>query len=299
MRLLKSIFINPIEKKLRFGFRILIFFILFAIIYNIVLFLIAKFNLIFFEKLIWQFLIFICLAITIFVIIYYVERKKAKDFGIILEISHYSVKSFNDGGVLAIIIILSLFLINLIIGYFTIGGYYLINANFLREGLYFLLVAITEELAFRGYLLFVFFYELSQRRINEIYKINFAALFSAIIFGVAHFFNPEFSIISFVNITLVGWFLGIITLRDYTLYYCIAFHFAWNFFQGTVFGLPVSGFQQEYSLLKVNIKTYSSFFNGGKFGIEASYILTIILVFFIIFINKSLLQNSLNKSEVK
>ena len=68
-----------------------------------------------------------------------------------------------------------------------------------------------------------------------------AVLIPSFVFGLIHLRNPSLSKLAMVNIILAGLFLALLTSRTRSLYAPIGFHITWNFFQGMVFGLPVSG----------------------------------------------------------
>lgn len=122
-----------------------------------------------------------------------------------------------------------------------------------------LIVAIGEELVFRGYLLG----NMMQSSSKEA-----ALVFSALVFAILHSLNPNFNLTAFINIFLAGLLLGINYIFTRNLWFGILLHFSWNFFQGSVLGFPVSGLQLS-SLLQQN-SSGSILLTGGEFGLEAS-----------------------------
>ncbi len=64
---------------------------------------------------------------------------------------------------------------------------------------------------------------------------------SSIALGVLHVFNPNASLISTLYLVLAGLFLGLGLVMTGSLAIPIGLHITWNFFQGNVFGFPVSG----------------------------------------------------------
>lgn len=123
----------------------------------------------------------------------------------------------------------------------------------------FILVSLTEELFTRGYLLG-----------NLLTSLNkwLALAVSSIVFAAFHLANPNMSWLSFVNLFLAGILLGLPYLLTRSLWFSIAFHFGWNFFQGTVFGFNVSG-REVFSLI-LQSREQNDVFNGGDFGFEGS-----------------------------
>ncbi|WAC42016.1 CPBP family intramembrane glutamic endopeptidase [Pedobacter sp. SL55] len=123
----------------------------------------------------------------------------------------------------------------------------------------FILVSLTEELFTRGYLLG-----------NLLTSLNkwLALTVSSIVFAAFHLANSNMNWLSFVNLFLAGVLLGLPYLLTRSLWFSIAFHFGWNFFQGTVFGFNVSG-REVFSLI-LQSRKQNDVFNGGDFGFEGS-----------------------------
>jgi membrane protease YdiL (CAAX protease family) len=128
-------------------------------------------------------------------------------------------------------------------------------------------VAIAEELVFRGYVLN-----------NLMQSTNrYAALaISALIFGIAHATNPNFSWLAFTNIILAGFILGINYIYTQNLWYAVVFHFAWNFLQGPIVGYEVSGLNFQ-SIFQMEING-NEIITGGKFGFEGSIVASALVI---------------------
>ncbi len=134
----------------------------------------------------------------------------------------------------------------------------------------FLIVAFTEEIFFRGYILR-----------NLLYSFNkYASLIiSSLIFALFHGLNPNINLITFSSLFLAGLSLGITYIYTKNLWFPIALHFSWNFFQ-THLGFNVSGID-TYSLIEISIKE-NSLLNGGEFGFEGSILSLISEVFILL-----------------
>jgi membrane protease YdiL (CAAX protease family) len=137
----------------------------------------------------------------------------------------------------------------------------------------FSVVAFSEELIMRGYIL---------NNLMQSMNKYLALAISSMIFSVLHIFNPNFDIMSFTSIMLAGLLLGISYIYTKNLWYPIALHFSWNFFQGTVFGFKVSG-QETYSII-IQHPIENNILNGGEFGFEGSIISQIFIVIAILMI---------------
>ena len=63
----------------------------------------------------------------------------------------------------------------------------------------------------------------------------------SLIFGLIHLTNPNVTLLSVVNIVLLGIALSLMYYKSGNVWMCIGFHIAWNLFQSVVYGMPVSG----------------------------------------------------------
>ncbi len=97
-----------------------------------------------------------------------------------------------------------------------------------------------------------------------------------------HALNPNMSILSCLDLFLAGILLGVSYLFTKNLWFPIALHFSWNFFQGTVFGFNVSGLN-GYSIIQQE-RISNNLLNGGLFGFEGSVLSMILQLIFILII---------------
>jgi membrane protease YdiL (CAAX protease family) len=122
-------------------------------------------------------------------------------------------------------------------------------------------VAIQEETLFRGYYL---------QNLRDGLGMGWALLISSAIFGVAHLSNPEASPAAVLGILGAGLFLALGWLRTRQLWLPIGLHLGWNFFQGPVFGFPVSG-TGSFRLIQQTVQG-PIVLTGGPFGPEAGLV---------------------------
>jgi membrane protease YdiL (CAAX protease family) len=121
---------------------------------------------------------------------------------------------------------------------------------------------IGEEIICRGVL---------YRIVEEGLGSWMALLFSALLFGAAHLHNPGATLWAGLAIAIeAGLLLGLIYLITRSLWVCIGLHAAWNFMQGTVYGIPVSGTTADGWL--VSTRSGPDWLSGGAFGAEASVV---------------------------
>jgi membrane protease YdiL (CAAX protease family) len=154
---------------------------------------------------------------------------------------------------------------------FSIGNISIITV--LGYFLFFILVAIFEELLFRTFPLLVF---------AERYHIAVAIFLSSVFFGLAHLGNAGFTWLAMLNITLAGILFSIFTLRKWNISWAIGIHFGWNFTQGTILGYQVSGGKSSGLLIAKPVG--EAYLSGGIFGIEGSVFCTGVLVIVILFL---------------
>jgi membrane protease YdiL (CAAX protease family) len=138
---------------------------------------------------------------------------------------------------------------------------------------FYILVAIFEEFLFRSFPLLVF---------SERYHLITGILLTSLLFGLAHFWNPGFTWLAMLNITLAGVLFSILILAKRNIYWAVGFHFGWNFTQGTLLGYKVSGTDGPGVL---NAKPLgSTYLSGGNFGIESSIYCTFAMLILIVFL---------------
>lgn len=96
-----------------------------------------------------------------------------------------------------------------------------------------------------------------------------AIVLSSALFGLAHARNPNVTAVSIIAIALeAGVLLAAAYVLTRRLWLAIGVHAAWNFVQGGVFGVAVSGHAMG-GLLNARL-TGPDFLSGGEFGAEAS-----------------------------
>jgi membrane protease YdiL (CAAX protease family) len=193
-----------------------------------------------------------------------IDHRPMADLGLSLS-GHF--KSLIWGMLIAVVIYLIGFGASLML-----GGIEVVDVHFslyaMSSGfLLYIIVAITEEVMVRGYILG----RLLQTSLNK-----FLALFiSAAIFAALHLSNPNVTFLSILNILLAGLLLGASYLYTHNLMFPISLHLFWNWIQGTVLGYQVSGQEIGSTLLTLH-RPVDSIWNGGKFGFEGSLLCTIL-----------------------
>ena len=114
-------------------------------------------------------------------------------------------------------------------------------------------------------------------------------IINSLIFAILHLGNPAFGILPFINIMLIGIVFSLLFYISDDIFLPAAAHSFWNFAQGNIFGIEVSGMDEiNNTILKTKLMG-SDLISGGAFGFEGSIFVTlveIIMIFVIIRIIK-------------
>ena len=127
----------------------------------------------------------------------------------------------------------------------------------------------TEELVTRGWL----FPAVSAKS-----NIFIGILISSALFGALHLFNPGVTVLSIINIILDGIFACFLMLKYDNMWVLAGMHGAWNFVQGNIYGIQVSGQGASTSILNYSSQSSVDLLSGGAFGAEGSIFATIVLI---------------------
>ncbi|MCI3923080.1 CPBP family intramembrane metalloprotease [Paenibacillus sp. TRM 82003] len=156
------------------------------------------------------------------------------------------------------------------------GGLRIVGASWTSEiatallfdALLFTAVGIGEEVFSRGYV-----YGVMKRAGG----ITLAIAVSSLLFALIHSGNPAVfdSVFPMLNLTLAGVMFALMREWSGGLWVPIGAHISWNFVQGNVLGIAVSGVPTP-SILQV--ETLDAFASGGAFGLEGSFATTAVLV---------------------
>lgn len=128
----------------------------------------------------------------------------------------------------------------------------------------FLVQGAGEEFMLRGY----FMVSLTSR-----VPLSAAVGISAALFALLHLGNDGVTPLAIVNLALFGVLAGVYMLRRDSIWGVCAFHSAWNFFQGNVFGVSVSGGDMGPALFSA-ASNGGELINGGGFGLEGGLAVT-------------------------
>ena len=157
------------------------------------------------------------------------------------------------------------------------GGYRFTGLVLDRSGVVLLILAFfgfaiqgaAEELLVRGYL---------ATTLGTRAPVWLAVFESSLIFGLLHVSNVGMNFLAFLNVTLCGVFFSCYMIKRNNIWGACAIHAMWNFVQGSVFGLHVSGLNNLPTVFGSEMIGYNKLLTGGDFGPEASLCTTLVLL---------------------
>jgi uncharacterized protein len=176
---------------------------------------------------------------------------------------------------------LSLFVSGLAIGIFSLGLLVLIlwRLNLLEIqpatspseaisyafiwGLAALIVGLSEEALFRGYLQYV---------LAEAISFRWAAVLLSILFAIAHAGNSGESPLGFLELFLSGALACLSLWYTRSLFWVVGLHAGWDWAQSFVFGTPDSGLVVEGTLMTTR-SVSDPLWSGGADGPEGSVLI--------------------------
>lgn len=271
---MKNIFINPELQYLRAGWRIGIFVLIFSacslVIGGPVVLLVKQFEILKIAV-VSTFVTYVALTLATWIMLRFVDKRPFYSVGVFFH--NRWGKELLQG------ILMGAGMMTTIVIVFYAGGMMTVEFRdipiqnilliFLNSASLFIIVGYGEELLFRGYILQIFA-EGANRLI--------AALTIALLFAFAHSRNPNVSLFGLINVGLAGIWLSIAYYKTNTLWLPIGMHISWNFFQGFVYSLPVSGTTSEKEQIGKAIVHGPEWLTGGTFGPEGGALATLMLI---------------------
>lgn len=159
---------------------------------------------------------------------------------------------------------LVILVLQLAAGWASVGTGTIDAGGLLTAFVTFVLVALSEEVFSRGWVLQV---------LERGHGARVAAVGSSALFAVLHAFNPGFGLAALVGLFAAGLLFAQAYLVTRQLWLPIALHLSWNFSEGPLFGFPVSGLGGS-GLLTVT-SGGPEIVTGGGFGPEAGLIVLV------------------------
>lgn len=127
-----------------------------------------------------------------------------------------------------------------------------------------------EELMFRGYMLPV---------LNKRTGLRPALVLSSFLFSVFHSMNVGYTPLASVNLFLIALLFALISYRSGSIWITAGAHTAWNFCQGNLYGLQVSGNDLSASICNTSYSGNArDIITGGAFGPEGGLAVTAVIM---------------------
>ncbi len=270
-----SVFWNNQEDRLRALWRLAIQMFLFfmvSLVSGVIPFLLGKDS----PWALLQSVLYLVFGVAlIWLVGWFLDRRRIRDYGYHLTRGWWM--DFGFGLLLGVVLMTGVFACEQLAGWIDVstpllheGARPVVKVLLVSGALYFT-VALMEEFLSRGYQLRNLAEGMTGRWIGPRTAIVAAWLISSCFFGLLHALNPNASAVSTVNIMLAGLLLGLPYILTGELGISIGLHLTWNFFQGTVYGFPVSGYRATRGLLTVE-QSGPKLWTGGKFGPEGGLI---------------------------
>jgi uncharacterized protein len=204
----------------------------------------------------------------------FLDRRPFADFGFHLSGGWWLDLFF--GMALGALLMTVIFLVELSFGWITVTGTFQtlvpgtpFALTMLIPTTLFLCIGVYEELLFRGYQLRNAAEGLNLPVVGPRNAVILAWVLSSAFFGYLHANNPNATLSSTFNVALAGVMLGLGYVLTGELAIPIGLHITWNFFQGSVFGFPVSGLGPVGATFLSTDQGGPELWTGGPFGPEA------------------------------
>ena len=268
--LLAAIFLSSNETRLRSGWRLVVFILILAVLSIISTYPMKLLQGRVSED-VWilcnQFISLVIITMAVFLTRRFVDRQPIVSLG--LKRNKQAVIDVFIGILIAFFMFGLIFTIELSLGWLKIEGFswQVESGSALVTGLLlwlaiFLIAGWQEELLSRGYIL---------QNLTGGLNLFWGVLISSSIFAVMHRGNPGATWTSTLGILLAGLSLALPYILTRQLWMSIGLHIGWNFFEGVIFGFPVSG-NSTFHLIRQTVSG-PDLMTGGSFGPEAGLVL--------------------------
>ncbi|NQV74086.1 CPBP family intramembrane metalloprotease [bacterium] len=277
---MKAYFVNPQTSRLRAGWRLVIFLILFIAITAAGMVGVREMLGSLKKGSLLQFLIIgVTAAVSVYIARTKLDKRTFQSLG--LKWNRFAALDLLMGIGNSALVMAAVFLLLLGFGLIEFNGFSwwqvaetaasgLQSSTWIVVGAVFLellVVAWWEELVMRGYLL---------QNLIDGTNVLWATVLSSIFFGLSHGFNPNASLLPTLIIAVIAIQLVYAYLKTGQLWLPIGLHLGWNFFQAAVFGFASSG--QKSPTLISQTPVGPDWLSGGAFGAEGSILILPIVV---------------------
>lgn len=110
-----------------------------------------------------------------------------------------------------------------------------------------------------------------------------AIIFTSLLFASGHLRNPNVNWLALANTALAGVWFCVAYMKTRNLWLPFGMHLMWNWMQGSIFGIEVSGLKDiSTAPLFLEIDRGPVWLTGGDYGIEGSITCSVVLIISII-----------------
>ena len=219
-------------------------------------------------------------ALVIFFWVKVVEKRSIRTLGFFK--GHIWLNLLKGWGLGTLLLLVSF------LGTYLLGGLEFVKVDFSQRTILYILSLIpfwfiqggTEELVTRGWLL--------QTVTNKL-NLSWGIAISSSLFSMLHLGNQGVTALSLISIVLVGVLMALYMLKTDNIWGVAALHGAWNFAQGNLVGVAVSGQNAGASLLHFQARSgVPDWLSGGAFGLEGNLVTCLVLLVGIIILRLQL-----------
>ena len=264
--IIAQIFLSPDEPRLRAGWRLLLQTLLMLVFGTIIGAIALALGILDLDSIWGQILNFIIITGSVYVARRWLDKRSFESLG--LKLDKHTLLDLLAGIGITFVQMGFIYLLMLGLGWLTFEGFAwefdpinVVVTSVLSFFVVFIFVGWNEELLSRGYHL---------QTIASGLNLFWGVIISSAVFGLLHLGNPNATWVSAAGIFFAGVYLAYGYIRTRQLWLPIGLHIGWNFFEGVVFGFPVSGLD-IYALTRITVHG-PEIWTGGAFGPEAGLI---------------------------
>ena len=264
--ILAQIFLSPDEPRLRAGWRLLLQTLLMLVFGTIIGAIALALGILDLDSIWGQVLNFLIITGSVYVARRWLDKRSFESLG--LKLDRHTLIDLLAGIGITFVQMGFIYVVMLSLGWLTFEGFAwefdpvnVVVMGVLSFFVVFIFVGWNEELLSRGYHL---------QTIASGLNLFWGVVISSAVFGLLHLGNPNATWVSAAGIFFAGVYLAYGYIRTRQLWLPIGLHIGWNFFEGVVFGFPVSGLD-IYALTRITVHG-PELWTGGAFGPEAGLI---------------------------
>ena len=264
--ILAQIFLSPDEPRLRAGWRLLLHTLLMLVFGTIIGAIALALGILDLDSIWGQVLNFLIITSSVYVARRWLDKRSFESLG--LKLDRHTLIDLLTGIGITFVQMGFIYVVMLSLGWLTFEGFAwefdpvnVVVMGVLSFFVVFIFVGWNEELLSRGYHL---------QTIASGLNLFWGVVISSAVFGLLHLGNPNATWVSAAGIFFAGVYLAYGYIRTRQLWLPIGLHIGWNFFEGVVFGFPVSGLD-IYALTRITVHG-PELWTGGAFGPEAGLI---------------------------